>query len=150
MINFSAEIKPSVSIGNINLGDSLDKALAQIYSDKYRVKKNNFSEQLTEYSINKGELSFVSNNHSNKIIMVACGKGYEGKWNDTFRIGMTLEEIINSSSQQMILHGYIIVDAEFGICFSLPNEFEEFDSVNELPTDLIFNRILIKEKEWWR
>ncbi|MEC4717737.1 hypothetical protein RY831_01115 [Noviherbaspirillum sp. CPCC 100848] len=64
--------------------------------------------------------------------------------------GMTIKEIKRHSTRQLVIHGFLIIDDEYGLGFSIANDFEDVDYVSQLPDDLILEELHVMSTEWWR
>jgi hypothetical protein len=150
MINFNEKIINGKSIGNINIDDSIDKWMGVLHSQNLKVEINKFSDEFTEYIIADGVICIVVENETKLINNLSCNEGYSGKFNDCFFTGMSVKNILDLDCYTIILHGFLIIDNSMNIGFSLPNELSDFDYINELPEDLVLNKIYIMKDNWWK
>ncbi len=68
---------------------------------------------------------------------------------------MTVKQICDNSSKQLVIHGMLVIDKEFGAFFDIPESYEgvpcdDIDYVSQLPQNMVLNELHVKDREWWR
>jgi hypothetical protein len=90
-----------------------------------------------------------------KVVRIWCFPNYEGKFREVFHPGMTVAEVIRLSNKQAFIHGMLVIDAEFGASFDVPEvyngkPYDDVDSAKQLPAEMILEQIHVMDNEWWR
>ncbi|NOQ75421.1 MAG: hypothetical protein GQ574_25650 [Crocinitomix sp.] len=150
MIDIAAPIIDGNSIGGISIGQDSRLLLSELYSNGYMIEENKFHSDFIEYKVNEGIISFVINSSSNNVINISCKNPYEGSWKNKFTPSMSVQTIIKQSNKTMVLHGFLIIDGIYGVGYNLPNEYDEIDSVDQLPDDLVLEQIYVMDNDWWK
>ena len=68
---------------------------------------------------------------------------------------MRVGDIVRVTEHQVLLHGFLIVERQFGMAFSIPEDFrgvplDDVDRVEELPEEMILEELHVTDPEWWR
>jgi hypothetical protein len=151
-MNIAAEIVSGSSIGNIRLETNAIDVLSEIYQEGRIVKEKkfiNFNMEFIHYEIDDGVVSIVADENS-IIKRLWCKKPYKGKYKSNLFPGMTVSDIKKNSLKQLVIHGFLIPDGDFGIGFNIPDRYDDIDYVDQLPSDLILEELHVMDKEWWR
>lgn len=156
-MNLHADIVPNESIGGIQIGQDANPVLQELEDNGVRFSKSTFlnSEQkFYRISINNGALYLIVNS-SGKIVRIWCTDLYKGSYKSVFRPGMTVSEAVERTGKQLVIHGMLILDGEFGMGFSIPDKFEgkfydDIESVNDLPGHMKLDELHVMHREWWR
>ncbi|WP_345830346.1 hypothetical protein AAGR22_03660 [Erwinia sp. HDF1-3R] len=62
-----------------------------------------------------------------------------------------MKEVIASNEKQRIFNGSVIIDDDFGFSLILPSPYDEIgDSIENIPSDLIFKEIYVSDFSSWR
>jgi hypothetical protein len=151
-MNINLEIVSGKSVAGIEIGENISKYLEDIYDGKYNVESiryNNPNGVFHSYNINM-DLITINTLESGEIISITCNQEYSGKYRNQLHTGMSVENIIKNSNKQLILHGCLIVNNDFGFYFILPSPYDEIaDNITQLPKDLVLNYIHVENIEWW-
>ena len=150
-INFEAEILPGHSIGNICLGMHYEDVLAHLAEKDYSTSERDFANAGTKFfeiTIDDGTLVAIANEQGS-IVRLQCGTRYAGKLRSVFFAGMSVRNILKQSSKQLMLHGLLVLDGEYGAAYGVPSEFSELDYAKELPSELRLDEINVMSTDWW-
>ena len=64
---------------------------------------------------------------------------------------MSVAEIVAATQKQLLIHGFLVPDNNYGVCFNLPHPYDDdYDYISQLPNDLILEEVYVKDREWWR
>ncbi|MCS3799198.1 hypothetical protein [Niastella sp. OAS944] len=152
-MNIHAEIISGKSIGDIEIGKPIDAYLTSIYQENRKVELNTFDHpglKLHSYKIDDGLIT-INADENGTILNVSCRSAYEGKYKGVLRPGMSVAQVVAATQKQLLIHGFLVVDNDFGFCFNLPSPYDDdLDHVSELPDDLVLEEVYVKDKEWWR
>lgn len=152
-MNINAEIISGKSIGDIEIGKSIDAYLPSIYQENKKVEVNVYDNpgiKLHSYRIDDGLIT-INADEGGTILNVSCKSPYKGKYQGKLYPGMSVAQIVAATQKQLLIHGFLVVDNDFGFCFNLPHPYDDdLDHISELPDDLILDEVYVKDKEWWR
>ncbi len=156
-MNLHADIVPNESIGGIQIGQDANPVLQELEDNGVRFSKSTFlnsEQQFHRISINNGALYLIANS-SGKIVRIWCTDLYKGSYKSVLRPGMTVSEAVERTGKQLVIHGMLILDGEFGMGFSIPDKFEgkfydDIESVNDLPGHMKLDELHVMHREWWR
>lgn len=151
-MDITAPIIAGHSLAGITLGTSVEPVLAQAYQQGRKVDLQVFhyaTIDLHSYKIDQGVVT-VNADAAGTIVSLSCQQPYQGTYQNKLWPGMSITQIIAVSQKQMLLHGSLVVDAEFGVCFDVPYPYDEYDYVHELPKDLVLDNLYVKNSNWWR
>jgi hypothetical protein len=150
-IDYNAKIVPGESIGNICLSESAEKWTAVAYAQGLQVSVNSFSSDFEEYILDNGVISFVTSKATGLIQNICCSPPFLGTFQG-ISVGITVESLLGMELQLTLLHGFLLLNQEFTIGFSLPNEYDRFDIdyVSDLPPSLLLDKLYIMQEDWWR
>lgn len=152
-MNIHAEIISGKSIADIEIGESIDSYLPAIYQENRKVELNVYDNpgiKLHSYRIDDGLIT-INADKNGTILNLSCRHPYKGKYQGKLYPGMSIAQIVAASQKQLLIHGYLVVDNDFGFCFNLPHPYDDdFDFISQLPNDLILGEVYVKDKEWWR
>lgn len=143
----NAEIISGVSIAGIKIGDDAINLLLKIFDDGIEVNEIDLDGYFL-YEINGGVVTISVDKQSNRVARLWCKKPYTGKYKGIISPGMRLEEILECTSKQSLVYGFLIMDNDFNAGFSLPDEYEDLDYVKDLPIDLILDEFHVMPKGW--
>lgn len=154
MVDFNADIVSFISLGNVQLGDSIDLYLEDIFNN-YSVEIKEYTlpapsnESRYVYSVQSGTL-VIATTTDDIIVSIGCNNNYLGKYNNALYAGITLEELSQRSKDLRILNGSLIVDQDYGLSFPLPPPYDEIaDSLAQIPRDLHLNEIFVCDHTSW-
>jgi hypothetical protein len=152
-MNIHAEIISGKSIGDIEIGKSIDACLLSVYQENRKVELTVYDNpgiKLHSYSIDDGLIK-INADENGTVLNVSCRSPYKGKYKGILHPGMSVAQIVAATQKQLLIHGFLVVDNVFGFCFDLPSPYDDdVDHVSELPRDLILEEVYVKDKEWWR
>jgi len=151
MLDFSKEIIPYKSAGNVSLGDNINNYLSDIYKN-HNVKISEYiipdNEKRASYFID--ETLRITTLCDGEVISIGCNNRYKGKCMGLFYSGQTLAQIIQNSTRQRVFHGCVIIDNNFGFSFELPAPYDEIgDSIEHLPLDLELTMLRVVDLSSW-
>src|SRR4051794_20438428 len=120
-MDMDADIIPGHSIAGIRLGAEIVSILDEIQREGIA-----YTESTLEHFGRKYDLITVANDRltivaddTGRVLRLWCRTGYSGDYNRTFRPGMTVSEVRKKSIKQLVIHGFIVLDGEFGAAFSV-------------------------------
>lgn len=156
-MNIFADIVSGDSIGDIKIGSDLQTVLAELFKQNHKVEKKSFKQFDVDYSlvnVDSGMLSIVADS-SNSIVRLWCRQPYRGKFRGIFFPGMPVSEILDKSKKQLIIHGMLILDDDFGVGFNIPDKYngsyyDDVDYVDQMPQNMVLEELHVMKKEWWR
>ena len=157
MYSINSPIVSGHSIGGISLGSNPNIVSTKLQNDGLDISVESFENFGTKFScwkIKEWGLSYTTD-HTNTIYKITCDSCYRGGYEGRLYSGMTVQEIVENSNKQLIIHGMIVLDAEYGIFFEIPEfyngkQYDDVDSVAELPATMILENIHVMNKNWWR
>ncbi|KHN55399.1 hypothetical protein [Pectobacterium fontis] len=154
MIDVSANIISYISLGNIEIGRSVDFYYSEIYGN-FDVSVKEYmipfpsNEKMYGYSLNDDILMFSTTNDG-VIVSVGCNENYKGKYKDKLYPGITMKELLDLTKSQRILNGTLIIDEDYGLSFTLPSPYDEIaDYIEHIPLDLKLNEIYVSDNSFW-
>lgn len=152
-MNINAEIVSGRSIGDIEIGKPIDPYLASVYQENRKVELNTYDNpglKLHSYRIDDGLIT-INADENGTILNVSCRSPYKGKYKGKLHPGMSVAQVVAATQKQLLIHGFLVVDNDYGFCFNLPSPYDDdLDHISELPDDLILEEVYVKDKEWWR
>ena len=157
MLNIDAKIEPGISVGGVKIGTSIEEFITSLNHSKtlYTLKTfSNFGMHFLEITVESYGLRIVGKK-DDVIELVSCRKPYRGQFKDRYYLGMTVAELKAVADKLLVIHGYIVLDGEFGVAFDFPEFFEgvpydDLENIEELPDHMPLNEMVIRNKEWWR
>jgi hypothetical protein len=155
MLSKEKPIIPGASIGGVSLGDNAQEVIRELKEMNLVTSSQPFANvgrKLTEWSIEGWGLSFAE--EGGEIVRISCYPGYEGRYKQFFP-GISVRQVLAATEKQLFIHGMIIVDAEYGVVFEVPEIYagecyDDIDTIYDLPDDMTFERIHVMDPEWWR
>lgn len=142
--DYNAPIVAGTSLGGIELGGFADEVLACL-QDSCRVE-NTESEgpagAFTLYELDGGVVGFGVDGDG-VIVSLWCRQPYQGLYDGRLGPGMSVSEISKMSRRQFEFGGYLVLDRNYQVYFGLPALFDDFDSFDELPRDLVFEELYV-------
>ncbi len=68
---------------------------------------------------------------------------------------MTVSEAVACTGRQIVIHGRLVLDGEFGMGFNIPDTYggkfyDDVDSVDDLPGEMKLEELHIMNRDWWR
>jgi hypothetical protein len=156
-MDYHGDIVSGRSIGGIHLGADIDTVLADLrtrqisFSDQFF---SNFNRTYRKLGIHPHSLDVVADD-TGLIVRLWCRTGYSGTYKGAFFPGMCVDEICALSTKQLVIHGMLILDGDFGAGFSIPERYkdglyDDVDSVKELPGAMVLDELHVMHPEWWR
>lgn len=155
--DINADIIAAESIGGIQLGSDSREVLGLLDKTHNRLSCLEYvvgDFLCTQVTLDHVGLSFV-HDEGNRIIGVTCRPPYAGRYRQKFYPGITVGKLRELAGTALVIHGYIIVDKEFGVLFSIPEKYagkfyDDIDAIEQLPSHMALNEILVRDREWWR
>lgn len=152
-----AEIVSGTSIGGVSLGESIQDTLRNLQAQSADFRETAFENLggcFRQIHVAGGVLSIVADG-TDRVVRLWCTPGYLGSYRGAFRPGMTIEDICKRSHRQLILHGFLLLDGDFGAGFSIPDRYEgqcfdDVDFIEQLPRTMVLTELHVMEPEWWR
>ena len=152
MIDLNADILSFQAAANIFIQDNILDYIDEMYA-YFHVTENeyiHFNEKSYGYILDDGSIS-VFTDADGVIKSVICHKGYEGRYNNTIYVGITMEELKQMTQKQRILNGALIINDDFGLSLSLPAPYDEIaDTLKDIPINLPFNEIVVANHLFWK
>ncbi|EIW8578893.1 hypothetical protein [Klebsiella aerogenes] len=151
MFDFSAEIKPFHSLGDVLLNTNISVYLAEMYADHcVEYKEYLLPDASKRFSYVLDDTLTISTEPDGNIFSIGCNQNYTGLYKNLLYAGQEFGEIKKLTCRQRIFNGSIIIDEDFGIQFILPSPFDEIaDSIDNIPSDLKLNEIYIGDFSFW-
>ena len=140
--NYNADIISGKSIGGLSIGDSAKDVVSRL-NPECTLKSASFSNpsgKFIQYELDNGTISFTVG-PDGKITALWCKRPYSGRFDKRLKPGMTASEIAKVTSHQMEFGGYLILDKNYKVFFSMPPDFDDFDDFDDFPADLIFEEL---------
>jgi len=152
MIEFNAEIVSGFSLGNISLNRNISSYIDEMYSVfKVEVKEYYLPDgsKNNAYILNK--TITIATDHEGLIFSIGCNEEYKGKYKNILHTGQSMKEVIALTEKQRIFNGSVIIDEDFGFSLILPSPYDEIgDSIENIPSDMIFKEIYVSDFSSWR
>ena len=136
-MNLTNVIVPKVSIGGIAIGESITQVQARL-SDKYKTHNSPDS-----FTIDNG---FITAYHGvdGVISAISCNTAFKGNYENKLWPGMTVADVLRLSKEQVAWAGFVQIDQVSGIGLSLPEEYDDFDSLTDhFDLDFVFNELWV-------
>ncbi|WP_407609242.1 hypothetical protein [Klebsiella aerogenes] len=151
MFDFSAEIKPFHSLGDVLLNTNISVYLAEMYADHcVEYKEYLLPDASKRFSYVLDDTLTISTEPDGNIFSIGCNQNYKGLYKNLLYAGQEFGEIKKLTYRQRIFNSSIIIDEDFGIQFILPSPFDEIaDSIDNIPSDLKLNEIYIGDFSFW-
>lgn len=131
-------ITPGVSIGGISIGEQIENIARAILKSEYLLEKN-----LNALVINNGLIT-AYHDSDGVISAVSCNEKFQGKYMDKLWPGITVSEVLANSKTQVAWSGFVQIDQLRGVGLSLPEEFDDFESLSDiLDPDYVFNELWV-------
>ncbi|WP_339442611.1 hypothetical protein [Pseudomonas proteolytica] len=130
-------IVPKTSIGGITIGENVSQVQTRLSS---RYKTHSGPNSLT---INDG---FITAYHGvdGIISAISCNAAFKGNYENKLWPGMTVADVLKLSKTQMAWSGFVQIDQISGIGLSLPEEYDDFDSLTDhFDLDFVFNELWV-------
>ncbi|MFA7940940.1 hypothetical protein ACEK06_00585 [Pseudomonas brenneri] len=130
-------IVPKTSIGGITIGENVSQVQARL-SSRYKIHSTPNS-----LTINDG---FITVYHSvdGIISAISCNAAFKGNYENKLWPGMTVADVLKLSKTQMAWSGFVQIDQISGTGLSLPEEYDDFDSLTDhFDLDFIFTELWV-------
>lgn len=152
MIDIDADIISNKSIGNIALGDNIERYLSEMYSNHTVRFFDCFlpdDEKRMAYVVD--ETITIATLADGLITSVGCNEKYKGYYMNSLHTGMRMVDIIKLTDKQRIFNGCIIINDDFGFSIDLPEPYDEIaDDIDHIPLDLILKEIRVADYYSWK
>lgn len=156
-MDLNAEIISGKSLANISIGTSIDRLLSVLRNDKIPHVQSQFVSFNRRYELLTifGGVVAVAADEARIIRRLSAGIGYIGRCKRGFHPGMTVKEVCDKSTKQLVVHGMIVMDGDFGIFFDVPEthqnqHYDDIDSIKQLPREMVLSELHVMHPEWWR
>lgn len=152
MIDINADVISNKSIGNILLGDNVERYFSGIYSS-HSIRAFDYflpdDEKRIAYVVD--ETITIATLPSGLIVSVGCNERYRGHYMNSLHTGMRMSDIIKSTDKQRIFNGCIIINDDFGFSIDLPEPYDEIaDVIEHIPLDLILKEMRVADYYLWK
>lgn len=152
MIDINADIISNKSIGNVVLGENVDRYLNDMYSN-HTVRFFDYflpdDEKRMAYVVD--EIITIATLSNGLIISVGCNEKYKGRYMNSLCTGMRMSDVINLTNEQRIFNGCIIVNDDFGFSIELPTPYDEIaDDIEHVPLDLVLKEMRVADYYSWK
>ncbi|MCA4825807.1 MAG: hypothetical protein KJJ56_20820, partial [Serratia rubidaea] len=147
MIDINADIISNKSIGNVVLGENVDRYLNDMYSN-HTVRFFDYflpdDEKRMAYVVD--EIITIATLSNGLIISVGCNEKYKGRYMNSLCTGMRMSDVIKLTNEQRIFNGCIIVNDDFGFSIELPTPYDEIaDGIEQVPLDLVLKEMRVAD-----
>lgn len=152
MIDFTADIRPMHSAANIILEKNISTYIDELYaSHKVEIKKYNLPDGEVRSAYVVDDTIIVATLPDGEICSIACNANYQGLYKGTLSTGMSFSQVQKLTKRQRIFNGVIILDDDFGFCYTLPSPYDEIaDSIADIPQELILEEVYVADFSSWR
>ncbi|CAE1142184.1 hypothetical protein ACWA06_18105 [Serratia rhizosphaerae] len=152
MIDINADIISNKSIGNVVLGENVDRYLNDMYSN-HTVRFFDYflpdDEKRMAYVVD--EIITIATLSNGLIISVGCNEKYKGRYMNSLCTGMRMSDVIKLTNEQRIFNGCIIVNDDFGFSIELPTPYDEIaDGIEQVPLDLVLKEMRVADYHSWK
>lgn len=152
MIDINADIISNKSIGNIFLGDNIERYLNEMYSN-HTVRFFDYflpdDEKRMAYVVD--ETITIATLSDGLITSVGCNEKYKGYYMNSLYTGMRMVDIIKLTDKQRIFNGCIIINDDFGFSIDLPEPYDEIaDDIDHVPLELILKEMRVADYYSWK
>ena len=156
-MDLNAAIISGSSIAGIPLGTDINALVTELQKDNIPFVETTFCTFGTTFrklSIADNKVIVVGDD-TNRVVRLSCRPGYLGKSKSTFFPGMTVKQVCEKSLKQLLIHGMIVVDGDFGVFFDVPEvyqgqQFDDVDEICQLPAEMALSELHVMEPSWWR
>lgn len=156
-MDLEADIISGSSIAGIGIGEEYDDLLSNLSDNGVAFVESTFKslgQQFKKLDIADAKVSVVADD-TGRIVRLCCRPGYLGKCKAVLFPGMSVRSIRKHSSKQLIMHGVLMVNDDFGIGFSIPDvyegtQYDDVDHITQLPEGMILEELNVMAPEWWR
>ncbi|AKJ30737.1 hypothetical protein [Caldimonas brevitalea] len=149
-MDINAEIISGESIGGVRIGECLLPAIEEARAEGFlTLEAEPAGYGLSRYYFWDGALVVVVD-QGLIVKRMWCRKPYGGKYRGIFEPGMTVEDVVKASRKQLITAGVLLLDGDCGAGFDIPDEFGDYDYVEQLPQDLKLEEFHVARPYWWR
>ncbi|MCE9605834.1 MAG: hypothetical protein K8U03_13140 [Planctomycetia bacterium] len=156
-MDLKADIISGKSIAGIGIGEDIGVVLSNLRDDHVSFVESAFENHemgFKKLDIADAKVSVIAND-TGRIVRLFCRPGYLGKYKAVFFPGMSVKRIRQHSSKQLIMHGVLMVNDDYGAGFSIPDlyegkQYDDVDHIAELPDGMILEELNVMASEWWR
>ncbi len=156
-MDLTAPIVSGTSIAGISLGTNIDELITELRNAHIpfiETTFHTFGRAYRKLTLAEGKVTVVSDD-TNHVVRLSCRPGYFGKFKSKFFPGMTVNQVREKSLKQVLIHGMIVVDDDFGAFFDVPEvyecrQFDDVDNIFQLPPEMALSELHVMEPNWWR
>lgn len=123
-MDINTSIVPKKSLGGISIGEQIDDVIARL-SNTYV-----FDKTINRTSINDGLITAYDDD-AGLISSLSCNSQFKGNYQNKIWPGMTVADVIKTTSRQVAWSGFVQVNRIVGIGLSLPNELDDFEQLTD-------------------
>ena len=151
MIDFTADIKSMHSAANIVLEENISTYIDELYTNhNIEIRKYNLPDGETRSAYVVDDTITVATLPDGKICSIACNAHYQGLYKGVLSTSMSFAQVQKLTIRQRIFNGVIILDDDFGFCYTLPSPYDEIaDSIADIPQELILEEIYVSNFSSW-
>ncbi len=145
----SGEIIPYLSAGNINIGDKINDYInffldKKKYPEAYRQEGGFIRYQI---GIEKF-VSLVYDDLQEEILSIIIGSNFNCHYKEIIHSRMTIAELKRTPFKKFYFGNMIFLDGNFGMAIQLPNEFDDCDSLDEIPDECLIDGIIVANMDY--
>ena len=139
-MKLTKEIIPGVCLAGIFLERDIDE-VAGFLSSSYQIERKNGIAV-----INQGLIT-IGYGADKKIYSVTCNPEYNESYEGKLWAGMTVKDVLKTSSTQVAMGGCVVVDNIDGIGLPLPDGLDDFERITDyLDLDFKFEHMSVFRK----
>ena len=156
-IDLGADILPGEALGGIPIGEDFDAVAQQLQAMGVPFTESGFSNVGRSFRlmvIDGGTVSAVAEPPGG-VSAIWCTESYRGSYRGVLRPGMTVRNVMACTNQQLVIHGFLVLDKHFGMAFNLPEKYDDeylddVSSANDLPSEMKLEELHVMPVDWWR
>jgi len=131
------DVIPGVSLAGIRLNDEVNEVIKKL-SKHYNVTRNDGVVTVSDGII------IIGYDTDETIYSVMCNSKSGINYKNKLWAGMSVEDVLKHSKEQVAWGGCVVVDGINGIGLPLPKEFDDFSHITDwLSVDYIFEHLSI-------
>lgn len=149
-MDISAPIIAAHSLAGIVLGSDVELVLNDAYSSGLKVAfsiHDNPSIKLHSYKFEDGIIT-VNADENGTIVSISCRSPYSGLYQQKLKPSMSMAQIKAVTQKQLLTCGALVLDGEFGMFFTVPQPYDEYDYSRTIPDDLVLDEIYVMHRNW--
>ncbi|MFC0179179.1 hypothetical protein [Thorsellia kenyensis] len=136
-MNKKADIIPGISLAGINLGTDIDEILPEI-SNEYSISRD-----IGVVVLDHGMIT-IGHEDNGCIYSVMCNSRFKTKYKNILWAGMTVNDVLEMSTEQIAYGGGVVVNRIDGIGLPLPDGYDDFEKLTDfLSLDFVFEYLCV-------